>query len=79
MAATNFLQLPLINKETVGVGAQGEPQAIFQLVSPERQIRMQHTQREKTRRRGEEEEEGHEDETAEELTARAGRGGESRP
>ncbi len=35
---TNFLKLALINKEPVGVAAQGKPQAIFQLVSPERQI-----------------------------------------
>lgn len=37
---TNFLKLALINKEPVGVAAQGKPQAIFQLVSPERQIRI---------------------------------------
>lgn len=40
---TNFLKLPLINKEPVGVAAQGKPQAIFQLVSPERQIGILHS------------------------------------
>lgn len=35
---TNFLKLLLINKQPVGVAAQGKPQAIFQLVSTERQI-----------------------------------------
>lgn len=40
---TNLLQLPLINKEPVGVAAQGKPQAIFQLVSPERQIGILHS------------------------------------
>lgn len=54
---TNFLKLPLISKKTVGVGAQGEPPAIFQLVSPERQIRILcstlREERMKTRRREE--------------------------
>lgn len=40
---SNFLKLPLINKEPVGVAAQGKPQAIFQLVSPERQIGILHS------------------------------------
>lgn len=40
---TNFLKLPLINKEPAGVAAQGKPQAIFQLVSPERKIRILHS------------------------------------
>lgn len=40
---TNFLKLPLINKKPVGVAAQGKPQAIFQLVSPERQIGILHS------------------------------------
>lgn len=39
---TNFLKLLLINKECVGVAAQGKPQAIFQLVSPEKQIGILH-------------------------------------
>lgn len=54
---TNFLKLPLISKKTVGAGAQGEPPAIFQLVSPERQIRILcstlREERMKTRRREE--------------------------
>lgn len=40
---TNCLKLPLINKEPVGVAAQGKPQAIFQLVSPENQIGILHS------------------------------------
>lgn len=40
---TNFLKLPQINKEPVGVAAQGKPQAFFQLVSPERQIGILHS------------------------------------
>lgn len=40
---TNCLKLPLINKEPVGVAAQGKPRAIFQLVSPENQIGILHS------------------------------------
>lgn len=36
-ALTSFLNLSLINKEPAGVTAQERPEAIFQLVSPERQ------------------------------------------
>lgn len=55
---TNFLKLPLINKTPVGVAAQGKPRAIFQLVSPERQIGILHstlrTESEKKNRGGKE-------------------------
>lgn len=38
-----FLKLLLISKGPVGVAAQGKPRAIFQLVSPERQIGILHS------------------------------------
>lgn len=37
------LKLPLISKGPDGAAAQGKPQAIFQLVSPERQIEILHS------------------------------------
>lgn len=40
---SSFLRLPLINKEPGGVTAHGKPLAIFQLVSPERQIGILHS------------------------------------